>query len=186
MEKNQYMGWPMPPIPSLKLYFPKPIGCKVQVMFDQFNSGSKSWDLSPISSHISSLKNLRFLRFPSVCLSWKTPLFGTLNKTVYFQWNQLMHYLQNPPHLHCNLCQSLNVYRRNFGILKTPKVRNFLWRACKNAWPIRVGLRERSLLVDELCPLCKNFEETTEHCIICFPITRGVHLTLVRELTQIT
>ncbi|KAF7837677.1 hypothetical protein G2W53_006159 [Senna tora] len=47
-----------------------------------------------------------------------------------------------------------------------PKVRNFIWKLCKNAIPVRDNLARRKMKVDNQCPICLKEIETTEHCFI--------------------
>ncbi|KAF7806997.1 putative RNA-directed DNA polymerase [Senna tora] len=47
-----------------------------------------------------------------------------------------------------------------------PKVRNFIWKLCKNAIPVRDNLARRKMKVDNQCPICLKKIETTEHCFI--------------------
>ncbi|KAL0014213.1 hypothetical protein SO802_001282 [Lithocarpus litseifolius] len=49
------------------------------------------------------------------------------------------------------------------------KVRNFLWRACRNAIPTMKNLQRRCVVQDSICPLCSQHEETVLHAIWSCP-----------------
>ncbi|XP_075655192.1 uncharacterized protein LOC142625413 [Castanea sativa] len=55
-----------------------------------------------------------------------------------------------------------------------PKVRNFVWRACSNILPTRANLARRRVLIEPLCAICGQAEETVSHALWECPIARNV------------
>ena len=49
------------------------------------------------------------------------------------------------------------------------KVRNFLWRACRNAIPTKKNLQRRCVVDDPLCPFCSQHEENVFHALWSCP-----------------
>ena len=45
------------------------------------------------------------------------------------------------------------------------KVRNFLWRTCHNALPVKQNLKRRHILNDDVCDLCKQETESVFHSL---------------------
>ena len=59
--------------------------------------------------------------------------------------------------------------------IKTPqKVKQFIWRLCNNAIPVRVNLFRRKLVTSPLCPICSQEPETVEHAMLLCPWTQLV------------
>lgn len=50
-----------------------------------------------------------------------------------------------------------------------PKVRLFLWRACREVLPVRANLVRRGLLVDPMCPVCGFQMENVLHSLTACP-----------------
>ena len=45
------------------------------------------------------------------------------------------------------------------------KVRNFLWRSCHNAIPVKQNLKRRHILNEDICELCKGESESVVHAL---------------------
>ena len=45
------------------------------------------------------------------------------------------------------------------------KIKVFGWRACHDILPTRGNLKKKRILLDELCPLCGLFQESTIHAL---------------------
>ena len=51
-------------------------------------------------------------------------------------------------------------------MLKVPKkIKNFVWRACKDSIPTKINLRRRSIAVSPLCDRCTIEEENRLHAL---------------------
>ncbi|KAL2926122.1 hypothetical protein RDABS01_001197 [Bienertia sinuspersici] len=46
-----------------------------------------------------------------------------------------------------------------------PKLRHFLWQACKGSLPVMERLRHRHITMNAMCPICNEEEETIIHAI---------------------
>ena len=46
-----------------------------------------------------------------------------------------------------------------------PKIKNFLWRACRNALPTKQALMKRKIIADPICERCLSAVEETEHAL---------------------
>lgn len=58
-----------------------------------------------------------------------------------------------------------------WGLRIPPKVRHFLWRACKDFLPIRVNLCRRRIGIEDCCPRsCEDKQESTLHVLVFLPI----------------
>lgn len=61
------------------------------------------------------------------------------------------------------------IWKVIWGLKVPPKVRLFLWRACKNIIPVRDNLSRRGMGSDHSCPLCSFEKETVFHALIAYP-----------------
>ena len=57
------------------------------------------------------------------------------------------------------------VWKHIWTLNVTPKVRNFLWRACLNILPTRENLQRRKVAMDSLCEFCKQQPESVCHVL---------------------
>ena len=46
-----------------------------------------------------------------------------------------------------------------------PKIKNFLWRACRNVLPTEQALMRRKILEDPICERCKQVVEDLVHAL---------------------
>ena len=46
-----------------------------------------------------------------------------------------------------------------------PKIKNFLWRACRNVLPTKQALMSRKILEDRICEKCKLAIEDSVHTV---------------------
>ncbi|KAF7835257.1 cAMP-regulated phosphoprotein-like protein [Senna tora] len=57
------------------------------------------------------------------------------------------------------------VWKRVWNMNVPPKIRNFMWRACRNILPTCTMLRNRGIDVDSKCCMCNTEDETTWHAL---------------------
>ena len=58
-----------------------------------------------------------------------------------------------------------NLWRSSWGLRVPNKVKNFLWRVCHDAIPIKSNLKRRHILIDSLCERCWKEDETALHAL---------------------
>ncbi|KAK7836263.1 putative protein phosphatase 2c 53 [Quercus suber] len=58
-----------------------------------------------------------------------------------------------------------SVWKIIWGLSVQSKVRNFLWRSCHNAIPVKQNLRQRHILTEDICELCKLETESVLHAL---------------------
>ena len=54
------------------------------------------------------------------------------------------------------------------------KVKNLLWRACKNALPSKTNLVRRQVIPDALCEVCKTHHEDIIHALYLCPLLSDI------------
>lgn len=54
-------------------------------------------------------------------------------------------------------------WKKLWWLLAPHKVRHFLWRACRDILPMKVILKRRNVLSDDLCEECMLEAETSSH-----------------------
>lgn len=65
--------------------------------------------------------------------------------------------------------QYQGVCKHLWGIKVPNKVRSLLWRACKNALPVKTNLVRRNVLAEDICDHCKQMPEDMIHAIwLCY------------------
>lgn len=55
-----------------------------------------------------------------------------------------------------------------------PKVKDFLWRVCRDCLPHKVNLRSKHIVVDTICPRCDNNLENSWHIFVSCPFSKEV------------
>jgi len=50
-----------------------------------------------------------------------------------------------------------------------PRVKNFIWRICRNCIPTRMRIRDKGVNCDTVCSLCNTTEEDTLHLFFHCP-----------------
>ena len=60
---------------------------------------------------------------------------------------------------------SNEVWKSIWSLNVQSKVRNFLWRTCHNALPVKQNLRRRHILTEDVCKLYKNEIESVLHAL---------------------
>lgn len=76
-----------------------------------------------------------------------------------------------------NKCSTFNtvdnkLWKHIWNAKVGPKIKTFIWRACKNAIPTRSNLHRRNLADNHLCPVCQEAMEDVEHLLLTCPWTR--------------
>lgn len=56
----------------------------------------------------------------------------------------------------------------------SPKIKNLIWKACKNAIPTKHNLHRRKLTDNHQCSVCLKEDEDVEHILLTCPWTRPV------------
>ena len=54
-----------------------------------------------------------------------------------------------------------------WGLAIPNKVRNFIWRSCRDAIPTKKNLRWRQILIEDICDHCKQSSECVLHAFWC-------------------
>ena len=56
----------------------------------------------------------------------------------------------------------------------SPKVKSFIWGACKNILPVRLNLKKKKLIMDARCPIRGEPLQSMEHLLLLCCWTRPV------------
>ena len=67
------------------------------------------------------------------------------------------------------LVQTKSLWRRIWKLAMPCNVRNFVWRACRNAIPTKSNLVRCCVLEDSTCPLCSQGAEDILHSLLSCP-----------------
>ncbi|KAG4935177.1 hypothetical protein JHK82_049473 [Glycine max] len=59
-----------------------------------------------------------------------------------------------------------DIWKKIWQIKMIPNCKNFLWRACKNVFPVPKNLKRRVLMFDDMYPRCGKCVETVSHAIL--------------------
>lgn len=69
--------------------------------------------------------------------------------------------------------QEINrIYKRIWSLPVPPKVRHFLWRACRNLLPVRMSLCKKGVGRVSLCPICELEDEDIYHALVSCDMAR--------------
>lgn len=61
------------------------------------------------------------------------------------------------------------LWKNIWGLEVPNKVKNLVWRACKNALLTKVNLVRCKIITDSLCDICRMHQEDTNHALYCCP-----------------
>lgn len=67
-----------------------------------------------------------------------------------------------------------NLWKHIWNAKVNPKIRNFIWKACKNGLPTKHNLYRRGLTDSHSCPICHEKSEDVEHLLLLCPWTRPI------------
>lgn len=65
-------------------------------------------------------------------------------------------------------------WKHIWRIKSPPKVRNLIWRVCRDCLPMRKKLQERGVDCPSSCPVCDNSVEQTIHLLFGFQFNKEV------------
>lgn len=68
----------------------------------------------------------------------------------------------------------INIWKQIWNAKTTPKIKNFIWKLCKNVVPTRCNLFKRKMADSNTCPVCQEATEDVEHLLLLCPWTRPI------------
>jgi exonuclease III len=66
----------------------------------------------------------------------------------------------HPPH------EKEALWKRLAKLPISPEARNFMWLISHEILPVKVFLKRRTIIKDDVCPMCDQAPETIEHCLL--------------------
>ena len=66
------------------------------------------------------------------------------------------------------------LWKRVWGLKTQPKIRNFLWRAIKNAIPTKCNLKRRKIVLEDYYEQCNAEAEDTVHALRSCPLLGSI------------
>ncbi|XP_037493252.1 uncharacterized protein LOC105630354 [Jatropha curcas] len=139
---------------------------------DLFVPGENRWDVNKLMN-LFSIRDLRaILSIPLSIMNREDKIIWHFHKkgiytvkTAYYEiFNSLRHY---------QLPSNDSVWNRIWNLHVPPKIRDFMWRACRNILPTRCKLVERGIGVPSACLFCPD-NETSDHVLFACPRAREV------------
>ena len=103
---------------------------------------------------------------------WPHTQSGTY--TVKSGYNLLSKEKENLDPLNTNPAPPQKLWKTIWSLSIPPKVRNFLWRAAKNAIPVKTNLVKWQVLQEEICDHCKAHSEDMVHALWLCPCLNEV------------
>lgn len=61
------------------------------------------------------------------------------------------------------------VWKQKWKLAVPSEIKNFLWRACRNALPTNANLVQRYVMTDSRCCVCNSHDENVLHCLWSCP-----------------
>ena len=131
------------------------------------DTNTRSWNSSIIDGLFAPNKAALIKRIPLARLAcademfWPFTQHGNYNCKSRYQFLKELH--DGPP---SSDVQPNTSFWKKVWMLKVPnKIKNFVWRACKDSIPTKVNLRRRSIPIPTLCDRCSVEEETSLHAL---------------------
>nr|POE76298.1 putative ribonuclease h protein [Quercus suber] len=66
------------------------------------------------------------------------------------------------------------IWKLVWGLRIPSKVKNFIWRSCRDAIPVKKNLKRRQILQDDRCDHCHQMPETVLHALWECPALRPI------------
>lgn len=174
--------WQDPWIPNYPIFKLYPISQDpplVHKVAQLINPISKTLNLDCISSLISPLDMQRILRIPIPSTNIDDKLIWSHDKKSTFTVKSTYYASLSSVSLSSSQFPVVGdsqgsqfPWNHLWTLNISPKVKHFLWCACKEALLVKENLRIMKVSVSDLCPLCKEAKETTMHCLVsCLIVT---------------
>lgn len=137
-------------------------------MAQLIDPSSRTWNLKRILNLISPRDAESILRIPIPLTNMSDKLIWSPNKKGLFSV-KFAYFLSSSPISHDSPLLSpppIFPWKLIWALNIPPKVKHFLWRASKEALPVKENLIIKKTSVSDLYPLCKEAKETTMHCSV--------------------
>ena len=128
----------------------------------------KQWDASLLQGLFSSQEVELIMSIP-LCrtyiedkLIW--PYTSSGNYIVKFGYNFLAT-TETDQTITANPRQDGGIWKLVWSLSIPNKVKNFLWRVCKEASPVKRNLRRRKIIKEDTCDHCKSSAESEFHAL---------------------
>jgi hypothetical protein len=103
---------------------------------------------------------------------WAHTPTGTFSVRSAYHFLLNNHYGDKPSP--SNSSSSSGLWKKIWDLPIPPKIRHFLWRACREALPTKSNLRRQKILVDPVCNECQSSEEDILHVVWNSPVIQQV------------
>lgn len=139
----------------------------------------KRWNLGSIEQHVNLVEKEAILAITlpeaekEECVVWPANKSGVyMVKSGY----QILHSARAPSSAGASSSHDIDsrLWKVAWNISTVPKVKSFLWKAISNIIPVMRNLKQKRSVVDSLCLICHNEEETVEHCLLLCEWTKGI------------
>nr|XP_023916712.1 uncharacterized protein LOC112028271 [Quercus suber] len=164
--------WDYPWLPSLvhpRVLSPVIDGLHEATVNYLINPMNRSWDSDVVAGFFTPLEADLILKIPlsptnvEDKLIWPHVPNGVY--TVKSGYRFLVQEKAGPRPSHQVQADSPNIWRRIWGLSVPNKVKNFLWRACKEALPMKTNLMRRKVLAKYICCHCNLRAEDGFHAL---------------------
>lgn len=158
----------VPSLPNFKIPSEKPPNTDICLVVDVINS---SWDVQKLSSCLPQEVVEAIISIPLPMVQRNDQFVWHYNANGCYSAKSGYHIVhQNQMENHKDKPESsFKLKKEEWKMLwkmKTPnKVKNFWWKACKNALATKENLFKRRCAHDRLCPICEIETESIEHML---------------------
>ena len=171
-------GWRWPKIPKIGVLSHKWLQNKPVFLnepddqlrvSDLINHDIRQWDRGKLVATFTQSTCAEILALPLNHLDSQDNLIWTTNKTQQFSVKSAYRIALKLKHgdwaEHSSARQHGATWGRIWKLNVPPKVRNFIWRACRNCLPTRNNLWRRKVRIEATCDICRQEPETTSHVL---------------------
>lgn len=147
---------------------------------DILNSDNSTWKQDLISNFFNAQVCQSIFSTPINSSMGSDQIVWTETTSGDFSVKSCYHYLSsNLSHPHTSASSSYqnpaHLWKKIWHMTAAPKIKVFMWLACKNSLATRANLFLRHIVPNPNCSLCnQNNPETLEHLFFYCPWTRGI------------
>lgn len=142
------------------------------------NQHHRAWDVQKILSNFQRSTLSKIIATPLLPEGKSNTLIWPHSKSCHYDVKSGYHVEKNIKLIedttNCSTSNTVdnNLWKHIWNAKVSPKIKTFIWKACKNAIPTRANLYKRKLVDKHLCHVCQKAIEDVEHLLLTCPWTR--------------
>lgn len=141
---------------------------------DLINGDTARWKTDLIHSYFDEETADNILAIPISDINQSDTLYWAYSKNGVNTVRSAYWFGMESNYATTNINEDHSLWKRIWSITGPPKMKHFLWRACKGSLPVNVERHRRHWTENPICSRCNSAEETVIHALLKCPTTAVV------------